>query len=184
MTSLHYKAIGYHGCSRAAAESLEETDQWPSPKSGWLGAGTYFWDNDRSTGEWWAEKNFGKTDSAVVGAEIDLSGCLDFTNVFAQNALKRVQNLTASNGKLRRKLQNLRKNGYSADGALIHLAKQMLEIDGTELTGIRVPVHLKLESNTMDTLGSTSLLVSFRMVIVVFDCSIIEEYEVYDADRA
>ncbi len=177
---MQYNAIGYHGCPRTRFEELEETGQWPKSITGWLGPGIYFWDNDQSTARWWADTRYSEQNPTVIRAKIDLSDCLDFTTVFAQNLLKKLRGFSEENPALANQLKKLQQQGSTEDGALIRIARQRLEQKGTSFSSIRVPVHMQSDESTMETVGSTSLLVSFRMVIVVFDPAIIQEYEVCD----
>lgn len=175
---VQYSAIGYHGCPRSRLDKLEETGQWPQSLTGWLGEGVYFWDNDPSTGRWWAKDNYDDQEPTVIRAEIDLSDCLDFTNVFAQNALKRLRNLKEENPQVRKELTEWEDRGYTEEGALIHLARKRVNREGPNFSATRVPVHMAEEKKTMKTVGSTPLLVSFRMVILVHDTTNIGDYEV------
>jgi hypothetical protein len=78
--------IGYHGCDRELGEQLVSGNVDFDPGSEqyhWLGAGVYFWEEDRLRALEWAEKKKARgacENPFVVGAEIDLGFCLDFHN--------------------------------------------------------------------------------------------------------
>lgn len=75
--------IGYHGCERAvgmaavnAIEPLIAQDR----AYHWLGAGIYFWENDKHRALEWAKEKASRNelkDPFVIGAILDLKNCLD-----------------------------------------------------------------------------------------------------------
>jgi len=203
LSEFHYKAIGYHGCVEAVAEKIgsDGVDAWDESKAGWLGPGIYFWDNDRGTGLWWAkhvcDKNEGES-PALIKALINLDGALDLTNVFGQNVLKRLHNLTQTKPNVRKELDAVSEEGMSPIAALVQLAIKRLERkSGRTFSSIRVPVHMDETHDSMETLfldergdeshnGSDNseddpnlgLTVGFRMVILVKDKKVLEAVEV------
>lgn len=184
LSKLRYNAIGYHGCPEERAQAVEDggVEAWKFSK-GWLGQGIYFWDNDRSTGDWWAKKHYSDEGPAVISARIDLTDGLDLTNVFGQNALKKLRGMADKNSATKAELKALREQDLSPDGALIHLAKQQFEERyDTQFPCVRAPVHMKPSHDTMKRVSGTELITGFRMVILVFDRSIISEYEVHHVD--
>ncbi len=75
--------LGYHGCDRAIGEKALEggTALLQSTRNfDWLGAGTYFWENDKQRAREWAEQKAARGDYKepfVIGAAVDLGNCLD-----------------------------------------------------------------------------------------------------------
>lgn len=74
--------LAYHGCDLKAAQKLLGGSPFqPSAKDyDWLGAGTYFWENDVLRAYQWAtepRRNFDYP--SVIGAVIGLGNCLDLT---------------------------------------------------------------------------------------------------------
>ena len=178
--SFTYRAIGYHGCSEEKALVVSQQGTWPPSNKGWLGPGIYFWDNDKNTAGWWATRIVDDQAARVIRAEIDLSDCLDLTTVFAQNALRKVARSIAPSKRSEAALQNLEARGFTRDGALVHLTQEALKVAGRPpVKGVRIAVHLKEGNDTAQSVG-TQLVAGFRMVIVVFDPSIIKKCEVCD----
>ncbi|HET7229515.1 MAG TPA: hypothetical protein VFJ16_05900 [Longimicrobium sp.] len=71
------RAIGYHGTSVENAERiLARGFQASRNDYDWLGDGAYFFQDAPARAAEWARQRFG-VDAAVLGAEIDLDGCLD-----------------------------------------------------------------------------------------------------------
>ena len=87
--------LGFHGCDRELAEDIfagRAKDLKPSGNDyDWLGAGSYFWENDPRRALDWANAMKGKPrrsgptieSPAVIGAVINLGRCLDFLNQHA-----------------------------------------------------------------------------------------------------
>ena len=74
--------LGYHGCDlRTARELLSGSPFKPSSQNyDWLGAGSYFWENDPVRAYQWAtEPRSEFHHPTVVGAVIELGHCLDLT---------------------------------------------------------------------------------------------------------
>lgn len=74
--------LAYHGCDlKTAQELLSGSPFQPSSQDyDWLGAGSYFWENDAVRAYQWAtepRRNFDRP--SVVGAAIELGNCLDLT---------------------------------------------------------------------------------------------------------
>ena len=75
------RAIGYHGTSVGAARRILSGGFLSSRNTyDWLGDGTYFFQDAPVRAAEWARARFGD-DAAVVGAEIDLDGCIDLLDV-------------------------------------------------------------------------------------------------------
>jgi len=71
------RAIGYHGTSVERAERILAGGFLTSRNDyDWLGDGAYFFQDSPSRAWEWARDRFG-ADAAVLGAEIDLTDCLD-----------------------------------------------------------------------------------------------------------
>ena len=72
-----FPVLGYHGTSKANAESILGVGFHPSSKpADWLGDGTYFWEEDSGRAKRWAVQHFGN-DAVVLGALIWLDGCMN-----------------------------------------------------------------------------------------------------------
>jgi hypothetical protein len=70
-------ATGYHGTSVEAAQRILSGRFEPSRNEyDWLGDGAYFFEDGPLRALDWARERFG-ADAAVIGAEIDLSRCID-----------------------------------------------------------------------------------------------------------
>ena len=82
-------ALGYHGCSKEAAQELLSGSPFlfSDKPYDWLGAGAYFWKNDVLRAYQWALERR-RESPCVVGAVIDLGNCLDLTT---QRGVKAVQ---------------------------------------------------------------------------------------------
>ena len=71
------RAIGFHGTSVERAERILGDGFQPSRNDyDWLGDGAYFFQDSPSRAWEWARERFG-SGAAVLGAEIDLTDCLD-----------------------------------------------------------------------------------------------------------
>jgi hypothetical protein len=75
------RAIGYHGTSVERAERiLAHGFEISRNDYDWLGDGAYFFQDAPARAAEWARQRFGRN-AAVVGAEIDLDGCLDLLDI-------------------------------------------------------------------------------------------------------
>lgn len=79
--------LGYHGCSKTAAERLLSGEPFLLSENiyDWLGTGIYFWESNPRRGiEFFREAQLRKDgdpdDVALVGAVIDLGFCLDLSS--------------------------------------------------------------------------------------------------------
>ena len=82
--------FGFHGCNQETYEkvlykheSLKKSDN----KYDWLGNGIYFWENSYQRAFEWAKQRY--ENPAVLGAIIDLGKCLNLTDDFSANILRR-----------------------------------------------------------------------------------------------
>ena len=77
--------VGYHGCSREAADRILSEGQFlPSTKAyDWLGEGVYFWEYAPYRALEWAGEKCARTggDPAVVRATIRLGRCLNLLDI-------------------------------------------------------------------------------------------------------
>jgi hypothetical protein len=83
--------LAYHGCSLETAQQLLGGSQFqPSTQDyDWLGAGSYFWENDVVRAYQWAiEPRLNFDHPTVVGAVIELGNCLDLTTQSGIAAVK------------------------------------------------------------------------------------------------
>lgn len=83
--------LGYHGCNQETAQLLLGGSSFqPSTKPyDWLGAGSYFWEQDIQRAYDWAIEHR-QAAPCVVGAVIELGNCLDLTTQPGIQAVKQV----------------------------------------------------------------------------------------------
>lgn len=83
------QTVAYHGCSANAAASILSTkDLRPSRKPyDWLGEGFYLWDRGSARAWDWAQQRI-PDEPAVVGAIVDLTDCLDLTDLHGTRLLR------------------------------------------------------------------------------------------------
>lgn len=75
------RVIGYHGTSvQAARRILSSGFEVSRNEYDWLGDGAYFFQDAPVRALEWARQRFGD-DAAVIGAEIDLDGCIDLLDI-------------------------------------------------------------------------------------------------------
>jgi hypothetical protein len=75
------RAIGYHGTSAEAAQRILASGfEISRNEYDWLGDGAYFFQDAPARALEWARQRF-EDDAAVIGAEIDLEGCIDLLDV-------------------------------------------------------------------------------------------------------
>lgn len=83
------RAIGFHGTSAEAARRILSAGfELSRNEYDWLGDGAYFFQDAPARALEWARQRFGDG-AAVVGAVIDLEGCIDFLDVEWQEEVKR-----------------------------------------------------------------------------------------------
>lgn len=95
--------IGYHGCSKSVFDSVIYEGEKLKPSQNdydWLGNGIYFWENDISRAEAWANQVHRKA-PAVIGAVIDLSSCLDLTTKTDLDSLREAYQVANAHTNLR-----------------------------------------------------------------------------------
>ena len=81
------RAIGFHGTSVERAERiLVHGFQISRNDYDWLGDGAYFFQDGKARAREWAREHFGD-EAAVVGAEIDLDGCIDLLDIAWERVL-------------------------------------------------------------------------------------------------
>jgi hypothetical protein len=82
------RAIGFHGTNVAAAQRILASGFVISRNEyDWLGDGAYFFQDAQQRALEWARMRFG-SEAAVLGAEIDLTGCLDLLDLGWQEAVQ------------------------------------------------------------------------------------------------
>lgn len=71
--------IGYHGCSREAAETILAEGQFlvSTNTYDWLGEGVYFWEYAPYRALEWAIERYGEGEAAVLSASLRLGECLN-----------------------------------------------------------------------------------------------------------
>jgi hypothetical protein len=81
--------IGFHGCEQESFDNVimkKQSLKKSNNKYDWLGNGVYFWENSYERALEWASS---KKHPAVVGAIIDLGNCLNLTDYYSSEILKR-----------------------------------------------------------------------------------------------
>jgi hypothetical protein len=81
--------VAYHGCNKDAAQALLSGSPFLESNKpyDWLGAGSYFWEEDPLRAYHWAQER--RPDGpCVIGAVIDLGNCLDLTTQVGVRAVK------------------------------------------------------------------------------------------------
>jgi hypothetical protein len=132
------RAIGYHGTSVEAAERILSSGfEISRNEYDWLGDGAYFF-QDAPLRAWeWARKRFGD-DAAVVGAEIDLTGCIDLVDVRWQThisrAYKRYREMLESRDEL---LPGQTAGAHRLDRHVINYLADLLVDERVEVTSVR-----------------------------------------------
>jgi len=107
--------LGYHGCRAPVAADLLSgrlsIEEWAPSENAhdWLGHGVYFWEHAPERALEWARGKVARDGlgeaPAVVGAVIQLGGCLDLTNVPYTALLRRAyEHMRESYGKAGRHL--------------------------------------------------------------------------------
>lgn len=76
--------IGFHGCDLSVRNKLisdPDTIELSNKPYDWLGNGFYFWENNYTRAQQWADEKVAKgeiTTASVVGAVLQLENCCDF----------------------------------------------------------------------------------------------------------
>lgn len=84
--------FGFHGCNRSTYENVLFKNQMlksSENKYDWLGNGIYFWENSYQRAYDWANQKYKNNDPAVLGAVIDLGTCLNLTDYYSSDILKK-----------------------------------------------------------------------------------------------
>lgn len=132
------RAIGYHGTSVERAERILAGGFQPSRNDyDWLGDGAYFFQDSPSRAWEWARERFGG-DAAVLGAEIDLSDCLDLLAVHWRRLVAvahkdYVRQLAISGAKPPRQTAG----AHRLDRKVINYAAEVLARDGVLVRSVR-----------------------------------------------
>lgn len=84
--------LGFHGCHQDVFDQV--IHQGIPLKASynsydWLGNGIYFWEQNYARAREWAVKRNGEAYAAVIGAVIDLGYCLNLTDSFASDILRK-----------------------------------------------------------------------------------------------
>ncbi len=71
--------VAFHGTRRSTADKLVAGATFGKSENDddWLGHGIYFWEYAPQQAWWWAERRYGASDAAVVGALVRLGRCID-----------------------------------------------------------------------------------------------------------
>jgi hypothetical protein len=87
--------VGYHGCDRKVALAVVTGEQSLTPSRNhydWLGHGIYYWEDDPAMALQWAKRRASigmrrVSEPAVLGAAIDLTGCLNLVQTEAHSVV-------------------------------------------------------------------------------------------------
>jgi hypothetical protein len=132
------RAIGFHGTSIERAERiLAEGFQASRNEYDWLGDGAYFFQDGKVRAAEWARQQFGD-DSAVIGAELELTDCVDLLDPHWHDAVRESYSGF---------VEGLRKEGLSPprqtagahrlDRAVLNRAVEILETRGERVRSVR-----------------------------------------------
>jgi hypothetical protein len=132
------RAIGYHGTSVERAERILVSGFQASRNDyDWLGDGVYFF-QDAPLRAWeWATERFAG-DAAVVGAEIDLAGCVDLLDIAWErpiaNAHERFLRYLAQTGA---DVPRQTRGAHRLDRRVLNYLVTNANLDGLEIRTIR-----------------------------------------------
>lgn len=71
--------VAFHGTRKVTADNLVAGVPFGRSENDddWLGHGIYFWEYAPQQAWWWAQRRYGASDAAVVGALVRLGRCID-----------------------------------------------------------------------------------------------------------
>ncbi|HET7464948.1 MAG TPA: hypothetical protein VFJ82_27135 [Longimicrobium sp.] len=132
------RVIGYHGTSGEGAERiLAHGFQLSRNDYDWLGDGAYFFQDSPARALEWARERF-RESAAVLGAEIDLDGCLDLLdpewNTVIQEAYT---DLVSRIGRMGQRLPRQSPGAHRIDRAVVNHAVGLLQLRGVEVRSVR-----------------------------------------------
>ena len=125
--------VGYHGCSRAFAETILAEQQFmPSTKEfDWLGRGIYFWEYAPYRALDWATQRCAasREEPAVIGATIQLGNCLNLLDTeHMQDLTEAYQQIAAEVGAANLP-RNTRRGAHFLDRLVIDTYCRALEAE-------------------------------------------------------
>ena len=93
--------LGFHGCDATVVEKVLNQQDVLRPSENdydWLGNGIYFWENNNSRALEFAQESAKRKGAkiktpAIIGAILDLGNCLDLTDTYYLNELKKAYNV-------------------------------------------------------------------------------------------
>jgi hypothetical protein len=132
------RAVGFHGTSIERAERiLAHGFEISRNDYDWLGDGAYFFQEAPVRAMEWARLRFG-TEAAVVGAEIDLDGCLDLLDIRWQEVLAAAhRSFRARAERLGLSLPVQSSGAHRLDRVVINYAVDVLAEDGLKVRSVR-----------------------------------------------
>jgi hypothetical protein len=132
------RAIGYHGTSAEAAQRILSTGfEISRNEYDWLGDGAYFFQDAPARALEWARQRFGD-DAAVVGAEIDLDGCMDFLDVrWHEEVRLAYTHYRAAIERAGKPLPRQTRGAHRLDRGVINYLVTLLEERGLHVTSVR-----------------------------------------------
>jgi hypothetical protein len=132
------RAIGYHGTSVERAERILASGfQASHNEYDWLGDGAYFFQDAPGRAWEWARERFGG-EAAVVGAEIDLDGCMDLLDSSWHGVLRDAHaDLRARLRKLGYPEPRQTRGAHRLDREVVNHAAKRLERGGIPVRSVR-----------------------------------------------
>lgn len=141
-----FENAGYGGCGWWAitvrvrtrrGASLPPDSRSAATEYDWLGDGAYFFQDAPARALEWARQRFG-ADAAVVGAEIDLDGCMDFLDVRWQGEVRLAYTrYRATLEQAGRPLPLQTRGAHRLDRSVINYLVTLLEERGLHVTSVR-----------------------------------------------
>ncbi|HSU12904.1 hypothetical protein [Longimicrobium sp.] len=132
------RAIGFHGTSVERAERILAAGFRASRNDyDWLGDGVYFFQDAPGRAREWAAERFG-SEAAVVGAEIDLTDCLDLLDPRWHRVIANAhRDLVARGERLQQPLPRQTTGARRLDRAVINYAVDLMADDGLVIRSVR-----------------------------------------------
>jgi hypothetical protein len=150
--------VAFHGTKKAVASKLVLGQPFgpSSNDDDWLGHGIYFWEFAPQQAWWWAERRYGKSEAAVVGALVRLGRCIDLLDPRNTELLRQAHDdLAATMKTARAKMpQNANTHKY-LDCAVFNWLYGRLEAAGQRVESCRA-VFVPLRSGGMPRLWTRS----------------------------
>jgi hypothetical protein len=163
------RAIGFHGTSVEAAQRILSAGfEISRNEYDWLGDGAYFFQDAPARATEWARQRFG-ADAAVIGAEIDLDGCVDMLDIPWERVLVRAfESYAAYLAQIGRPVPRQTPGAHRLDRGVINYLAEGMDADGMHVRSIRAVFP---EGEPM--YPGSALLSRAHVQIAVRDCAVI-----------